>query len=126
MLTASGERHSALVYARSESGWVDSEHFLKWMKHIFLQYAVQKRPLLLIVDGHKSHLTLECIDLARENQVIFLCVPPHTTHALQPLDVAVFKALKAHFSRSLRVCCFTKKNFIVSKCDFACIVNGTI
>ena len=53
--------------------------------------------------------------MAHKNQVILLCVPPHTTHALQPLDVAVFKALKAHFSRALRVCCFTKKNFIVKE-----------
>ena len=110
------------VYA-SESGWVDSELFIEWMKRIFLRYAVPERPVLLLIDGHKSHLTLECIDLARENQVILLCLPPHTTHALQPLDVAVFKALKAHFSRALRVCCFTKKNFMVSKRDFARIVK---
>ncbi len=111
------------LYGKSESGWVDSKLFLEWMKQIFLRYAVQERPVLLIIDGHKSHLTLECIDLARENQVILLCLPPHTTHALQPLDVAVFKALKAHFSRSLRVRCFSKKNFIVSKCDFARVVK---
>ena len=55
--------------------------------------------------------------------MILLCLPPHTTHALQPLDVAVFKALKTHFSRSLRVCCFSKKNFIVSKRDFARVVK---
>ena len=79
------------VYAKSESGWVDSELFLEWMKRIFLWYAVHERPLLLIVDGHKSHLTLECIDLARENQVILLCLPPHTTHALQPLDYLFLK-----------------------------------
>ena len=82
-----------------------------------------ERPILLLIDGHKSHLTLECIDLARENQIILLCLPPHTTHALQPLDVAVFRALKAHFSRALRVCCFTKKNFIVSKRDFARVLK---
>ncbi len=86
------------LYGKSESGWVDSKLFLEWMKRIFLCYAVQERPVLLIIDGHKSHLTLDCIDLACENQVILLCLPPHTTHHLQPLDVAVFKALKAHFS----------------------------
>ena len=81
--------------------WVDEAHLppvcCSWTSTV-----------LLLIDGHKSHLTLECIDLARKNQVILLCVPPHTTHALQPLDVAVFKALKAYFSQALRVCCFTK------------------
>ena len=60
-------------------------------------YAVPERPLILFVDGHKSHVTLEVIDLAREKNVILFCLPPHTTHALQPLDVAVFKSLKAYF-----------------------------
>ena len=55
------------VYARSESGWVDSELFLEWIRRVFLKYAVSSRPLLLIIDGHKTHMTLECIDLCRSN-----------------------------------------------------------
>lgn len=111
------------LYARSDSGWVDSILFLQWFKKIFLKYTVRDKPTLLIVDGHKSHMTLELVDLARENHVILFCLPPHTTHALQPLDVAVFKALKAHFSRSLRALCFTRKDFTVSKRDFARVVK---
>ena len=78
------------LYARSESGWIDSELFLAWMKKIFIKYAVPQRPVLLLVDGHKSHITLNVIDLCQENNIILFCLPPHTTHALQPLDVAVF------------------------------------
>ena len=107
------------VYAKSESGWVDAKLFLEWMKKVFLKYAVPERPVLLLIDGHKTHLTLD-----RKNNIILLCLPPHTTHALQPLDVSVFKALKAHFSRSLRVFCFTRKDFIVSKRDFARVVRA--
>ena len=90
---------------------------------MFLKYAVPERPVLLLVDGHKSHETIELVDLARSNNVILVCLPPHTTHALQPLDVSVFKSLKAHFSRSLRAWCFTKKNFVVTKRDFARVVK---
>ena len=111
------------VYAKSESGWVDSELFLSWMKKIFLVHAVPQRPVLLLIDGHKSHLTLELIDLARANDVILLCLPPHTTHALQPLDVSVFKSLKDQFYKSLRAFCFLKKNFVVSKKEFASVVK---
>lgn len=111
------------IYARSESGWVDSDLFLQWFKKIFLKYTVCGQPVLLLVDGHKSHMTLELVDLARENNVILFCLPPHTTHALQPLDVSVFKALKAHFSRSLRVVCFSRKDFMVTKRDFARVVK---
>ena len=82
------------LYAKSESGWIDTELFITWFKQIFLKFAVPQRPLLLLIDGHKSHMGLELVDLCRENNVILFCLPPHTTHALQPLDVSVFKSLK--------------------------------
>ena len=60
------------------------------------------RPVLLIQDGHGSHLSLDVIQLARENDIHFLCLPAHTTHLLQPLDVSVFKSLKSNFSKSCK------------------------
>ena len=59
------------LYSKSESGWVDSELFLHWFKKIFLKYAISLRPLLLIIDGHKSHESLDLIDQARQNDVVF-------------------------------------------------------
>ncbi len=46
------------LYARSDSGWVDSELFFLWMKKLklFVKFAVPERPILLVVDGHVSHL----------------------------------------------------------------------
>ena len=111
------------VYAKSESGWVDSELFFAWMKKVFLVHAVSQRPVMLLVDGHASHVTMDLIELARDNNVILFCLPPHTTHLLQPLDVSVFKSLKDHFYRSLRAFCFVKKKFVVSKKEFASVVK---
>ena len=45
------------------------------------------------------------------------------THALQPLDVAVFKSLKDSFAKAVRALSFTKKNFIVTKREFARVVK---
>ena len=47
--------------------WIDSELFLSWFNKIFLKYD---RPLMLLTDGHKSHLTLEVVDLCIKNKVI--------------------------------------------------------
>ena len=66
---------------------------------------------------------LDVIDLARENDVILFCLPPHTTHALQPLDVSVFKSLKSHFSKAAQALSFAKKDFIVSKREFTRVVK---
>ena len=56
------------------------------------------RPVLVIEDRHSSHISMEVTLLAKENDVHLLCLPSHTTHILQPLDVAVFKSLKTHYS----------------------------
>ena len=37
---------------------------------------------------------------AKTNEVIILCLPPHTTHASQPLDAAVFGPLKQHWANA--------------------------
>ena len=89
-----------------------------------MEHVVVQRPVILFVDGRSSHLTLELIDLARSNDIILFCLPPHTTHALQPLDVAVFKSLKGSFFKTVRAFCFTRKNFVVSKRDFVSVVKG--
>ncbi|KAG6825662.1 hypothetical protein H0H93_000424, partial [Arthromyces matolae] len=34
------------------------------------------------------------IDAARQENVILFCLPPHTTHRLQPCDVGAFSPLK--------------------------------
>ena len=73
-----------------------------------------------------SHTNLDVVDMARNNNVIVFCLPPHTTHALQPLDVAVFKSFKNHFSKAVKALSFAKKNLVVSKCDFARVVKRSL
>ena len=55
------------VYAKSDSGsgWVDSNLVLSRMKKRFLKFSV---PVVLFAEDHKSHGTLEVIDLACEKK----------------------------------------------------------
>ena len=91
----------------SESGWVTSELFMQWF-HFFLENIPVCRPVLLILDGHTSHVSVEVIELAKVNGVHMLCLPAHTTHILQPLDVGVFKSLKSHYYKACRK--YTREN----------------
>ena len=43
------------LYAKSESGWIDTELFITWFKKKFLKFTVPQHPLLLLIGGHKSH-----------------------------------------------------------------------
>ena len=81
----------------SDSGWINEELYIKWFK-FFLAKIPPTRPVLLIEDGHSSHISIDVINLARDNGIHLLYLPAHTTHMLQPLDVGVFKSLKSKFS----------------------------
>lgn len=90
------------LFHSSESGWVNKDIYLNWF-HFFLKNIPPTRPVLLIQDGHASHISIELIELARANDVHLLCLPAHTTHILQPLDVGVFKSFKTSFSKACTV-----------------------
>lgn len=48
---------------------------------------------MLILDGHASHISTAAIEFCIRQKIILLCLPAHTTHILQPLDVGVFGPL---------------------------------
>lgn len=49
---------------------------------------------MLILDGHASHTqNLQLIDNPREHGVTIICLPPRTTHKLQPADVGFMRPL---------------------------------
>ena len=57
---AKGEVPTTL-YGMSSSGWIDQELFANWFLHHFFTHAVASRPLMLLLDGHLSHYTLELV-----------------------------------------------------------------
>ena len=85
----------------SFSGWRKS--FWSLLFHSDLWYC------LLMATSH-IRIMLDVVDLARDNDVIPFCLPPHTTHSLQPLTVAVFKSLKSNFCKAVKLVSFSKKN----------------
>jgi hypothetical protein len=56
---------------------------------------------LLIIDGHESHCSLEFQDYCKENKIIALCMPSHSSHLLQPLDIACFAPLKRSYGNGI-------------------------
>ena len=91
-------------YACTESGWMEHTVFKKWFTTVFIKHINEnniQRPAVLMYDGHGSHLTYQTVISAMENHVIIIALPPHTTHALQPLDVGLFKPLKTQWRKIL-------------------------
>jgi hypothetical protein len=89
------------IFACHESGWMQTDIFQKWFEHFLAHTSASvNNPALLIMDGHGTHTNnIELIDMARTNGVTLLCIPPHCSHKLQPLDIAFMKPLKTFYDQ---------------------------
>lgn len=88
----------------SESGWMKAETFFEFIQNAFINYLVREkvqRPVILFVDGHKTHMSLQVSTLCEDNNIILYLLPPNTTHILQPADVGPFKPLKAYWRQTV-------------------------
>ncbi|USP76146.1 plasma membrane calcium-transporting atpase 2 [Curvularia clavata] len=87
----------------SGNGWTTDELGVEWVKHYNQHTAARTARVyrLLILDGHSSHATPEFDQYCADNKIITLCMPPHTSHLLQPLDVGCFSPLKRVYGREI-------------------------
>ena len=87
------------TFGMSKKGWMGNHLFAQWMDH-FLNSLITRGDFspsqrhLLILDGHKSHISLQVLQKARAHGLDMISLPSHTSHALQPLDVACFAPFK--------------------------------
>ena len=86
-------------YGVSDSGWMTTQIFAQW----FTMFAkeVKERPLMLLLDGHLTHMSFALVDKALKEDIIIVKLPPHSTDLLQPLDVSCFGPLKREWEREL-------------------------
>ena len=104
--------------ATSPNGWTDNELGLEYLKTHFEPQTQETQSELgyriLIVDGHASHVTIEVMRFCVQHKIILLCLPPHSTHFLQPLDVGVFGPLGTYYRNIIY-----KKSAFTSACTIS-------
>ncbi|XP_025836076.1 uncharacterized protein LOC112906347 [Agrilus planipennis] len=63
------------------SGWMTAENFIKFLQH-FKKYTKcsVECPMLIIMDNHDSHISIESLNFAKENGISLSTIPPHTSH----------------------------------------------
>ncbi|EED13708.1 pogo transposable element, putative [Talaromyces stipitatus ATCC 10500] len=86
----------------SDNGWTTDKIGLEWLKTHFIPLIdgrTSGKYWMLILDGHGSHLTAEFDHTCTKNNIIPVCMPPHSSHLLQPLDVGCFAVLKRHYGQ---------------------------
>jgi hypothetical protein len=90
-------------FTSTPSGWFDNYVFLQWMKDVLVPYCrrlVGKK--LLLVDNLASHISIDVIDLCKEHNIEFVCLPANSTDKMQPLDVGIFGPMKSSWRQQLR------------------------
>ena len=86
------------IYDATQSGWFDMRTFDLWFFKQFLPVASQMPGRkVLIGDNLGLNFSAKVIEACKTNDVLFICLPPNSTHLCQPLDVAVFRALKVEW-----------------------------
>jgi len=114
----------------SDSGWMKSEVFYEYIANIFHPFLIEKGiklPVILFVNGHKSHLSFQLSELCSNLSIILIALYPNSTRILLPADVAAFRPLKSGWKRG--VCEWRNENGLcsaVTKKDFAPILKKVI
>lgn len=88
----------------SPTDWSNTEVFYEYLKTHVLQYLPprsQAEPVLILYDGHSSHISLDLIQWAKQEFIILFVLPPHCSHLLQPLDVSCFGPFEVAWNAAL-------------------------
>lgn len=87
--------------AANQSGWSTELIFRQYLDH-FIKFAkpTKEKPVLLIMDNHETHISIDIIEKAVSNGIVLLTLPPHTSDNLQPLDRCVFGPFKAQYNKA--------------------------
>ncbi|XP_063626422.1 uncharacterized protein LOC134798019 [Cydia splendana] len=107
---------------RSESGWMCSGTFYEYVTNVFNPWLIKEnieKPVLLFLDGHSSHLTLHLANFCSRNGIEVVALNPHSTHIMQPMDVAVFRPLKLSWREEVRTWKMQNLGQVLEKHDFA-------
>lgn len=107
----------------TDNGWANGPKFLDWLQH-FVENCrpTLKQKVILILDNHESHI--EALEYARENGVIFLSLPPHTTHCMQPLYHCIYGPFETYFEQEISTFQRCHVGRVIPQYDVASLVGN--
>ncbi|KAG5669933.1 hypothetical protein PVAND_000222 [Polypedilum vanderplanki] len=93
---AAGETGKKFFFARSEKGWQTQDSFKSYVERLDAELCSHgvERPIVLLLDGHASHKSIDLYLWCKSREIILLLLPPNTTHILQMCDTSVFGPTK--------------------------------
>ncbi|CAI2171677.1 5506_t:CDS:2 [Funneliformis geosporum] len=108
---------SRTIMGFTNTGYMREELFQMYLNY-FINLILPIRPVLLILDDHKSYINYMSIDFCRQNGILLYALPPYTTHVLQPSEIP-FAKLKKEYNKSCDRYSNNNNSMIVKKHTFA-------
>ena len=91
-------------YTTSKKRWTSNAIGFGWLERVFIPEARagHERPVLLLLDGHGSHIDIDFLWACKQHKIELLYLPAHSSHVLQPLDLAPFSVVKSSYRGQIR------------------------
>lgn len=113
----------------TDRGWMTADSFYNYIVKTFHPWLVKQKielPIVLYMDGHKSHVSMALVKFCMENGIELVSLYPNSTHILQPLDVAVFHPMKVSWLKAVEKYRYENHEVRLSKENFATVLQATI
>jgi hypothetical protein len=87
----------------SESGWINTGLALKWLDFFDLHTKNRSKGAyrMLVMDGHDTHVSDDFLAKCKVMNIIPVCMPGHSSHLCQPMDVSVFGPFKRAYNKKI-------------------------
>ena len=88
------------------NGQINNETFINWLRHTFIPNVKHQlddgTPVILFVDGHQSHISLDVHEICIANNIIFHVLPANASRIIQPLDLVFYGSLEKEWAKAVR------------------------
>lgn len=88
----------------SPTGYTNDKVVMDYLDHLIqhTKASAKKHWKLLLLDGHLTHEYPDFVVRAAEHHIALMVFPSHLTHALQPLDVGIFRPWKHYHNKAIQ------------------------
>ncbi|PXF46035.1 hypothetical protein BWQ96_04210 [Gracilariopsis chorda] len=87
-----------------EKAGVDTDIFYHWGEKLVEETSLLRkrhRNIILALDGYGAHCSYKVLKLFKDNNIVVVGLPAHTSHRTQPPDFSVFSPYKTAFRNEL-------------------------
>ena len=84
---------------------MDTELFHSWLENGVNESIVEqrvKKPMLLLIDRAKCHISIQAGEFCKENNIILYTLYLNATHIIQPLDLVLMNTVKTNYWSEVR------------------------